>query len=109
MAGSATFTAVASSPATNEPRIAARSARRLRRSVTRDHATEERTCVRGGSGGWAPARPQTARDAVPNRLGCSPPRPPPRGQVTASERRGPPPPRPRLRGLVPRHGGRLGG
>ena len=35
MAGSATLTAVASSPATNEPRIAARSARRLRRSVTR--------------------------------------------------------------------------
>src|SRR6476659_3880269 len=35
MAGSATLTTVASSPATNEPRIAANSAKRLRRSVTR--------------------------------------------------------------------------
>src|SRR5512133_1666234 len=35
MDGSATLTTVASSPATNDPRIAARSARRLRRSDTR--------------------------------------------------------------------------
>ena len=68
------------------------------------HATQERTCVCGGSGGWAPTRPQTARDAVPNRLGCSPPCPPPRGQVTASERRASQPLGLALCGSVPRRG-----
>ena len=67
MAGRATLTTVASRAATNVPRIAASRARRLRRSVTHPCYGERRP------------RPRTASDAVPSHLGCSPPRPPPRG------------------------------